>query len=83
MTTTTSTDQSASTKAERLKALAGVQLARDRWSRDQLLAFQGERLRAVIAHAAAASPYYRDLLGRTRPRATCRWRSCRRCPRRR
>jgi hypothetical protein len=37
--------------------------ARDRWSRDRLLAFQGERLRALIAHAVAASPYYRDLLG--------------------
>jgi phenylacetate-coenzyme A ligase PaaK-like adenylate-forming protein len=49
--------------ADRLRALAGEQLARDRWSRDRLLAFQAERLRALIAHAVAASPYYRDLLG--------------------
>jgi phenylacetate-CoA ligase len=63
MTTTASTEPAASTQAEQLTALAGAQLARDRWSRDQLLAFQGERLRAVIAHAVAASPYYRDLLG--------------------
>jgi hypothetical protein len=39
------------------------QVARDRWSRDRLLDFQGERLRALIAHAVAASPYYRELLG--------------------
>jgi phenylacetate-CoA ligase len=62
MTTTASTS-TASTRADRLRALAGEQLARDRWSRDRLLAFQGERLRALIAHAVAASPYYRDLLG--------------------
>lgn len=43
--------------------MAGEQLARDRWSRDRLLAHQAERLRALIAHAVAASPYYRDLLG--------------------
>jgi phenylacetate-coenzyme A ligase PaaK-like adenylate-forming protein len=60
MTTTTST---ASTQTDRLRALAGEQLARDRWSRDRLLAFQAERLRALIAHAVVTSPYYRDLLG--------------------
>jgi hypothetical protein len=49
--------------ADRLRALAGEQLARDRWSRDRLLAYQGERLRALIAHAVAASPYYREVLG--------------------
>jgi phenylacetate-CoA ligase len=63
MTTTAPTDAAASTQAEQLRALAGAQLARDRWSRDRLLAFQSEWLRAVIAHAVAASPYYRDLLG--------------------
>ena len=51
------------TQADRLRALAGEQVARDRWSRDRLLDFQGERLRALIAHAVAASPYYRELLG--------------------
>lgn len=38
-------------------------LARDRWSRDQLLTYQAERLRALIAHAVSASPYYREVLG--------------------
>jgi hypothetical protein len=59
MTTTTTTTTSTSTpssRAERLRALAGEQLARDRWSRDRLLAFQAERLQALIAHAVAASP---------------------------
>jgi phenylacetate-coenzyme A ligase PaaK-like adenylate-forming protein len=50
-------------QAERLRALAGDQLARDRWSRDQLLAWQGERLRALLRHATVASPYYREVLG--------------------
>ena len=68
----------------RLRALAGDQLARDGWSRDRLLELQGERLRALVAHAVAASPYYREVLG---PDAASRRRaavgSCRRCPRRR
>jgi phenylacetate-CoA ligase len=38
-------------------------LARDRWSREQLLAFQHERLRELIEHAATASPFYREALG--------------------
>jgi phenylacetate-coenzyme A ligase PaaK-like adenylate-forming protein len=66
-TSTTPTPTPASptppTQADRLRALAGEQVARDRWSRDRLLDFQGERLRALIAHAVAASPYYRELLG--------------------
>jgi phenylacetate-CoA ligase len=60
--TTTSTSP-VSGQRDRLRQLAGEQLARDRWSRDQLLAFQGERLRELIAHAVAASPYYREVLG--------------------
>jgi phenylacetate-CoA ligase len=52
-----------STSSDRLLAAVGEQLARDRWSRDRLLAYQAERLRAVIAHAVAASPWYRDQLG--------------------
>jgi hypothetical protein len=55
MTATTST--STPSTQDRLRALAGEQLARDRWSRDRLLAFQAERLRALIARAVAASPY--------------------------
>ncbi|MGH3777572.1 MAG: phenylacetate--CoA ligase family protein [Pseudonocardiaceae bacterium] len=38
-------------------------LARDKWSRDQLLTYQAKRLRALIAHAVSASPYYREVLG--------------------
>jgi hypothetical protein len=60
---TTAAPSAPSAQAERLRALAGEQLARDRWSRDRLLAYQGERLRALIAHAVAASPYYREVLG--------------------
>jgi phenylacetate-coenzyme A ligase PaaK-like adenylate-forming protein len=60
--TATSTAAS-SDQAARLRALAGEQLARDRWTRDQLLAYQGERLRALLRHAATASPYYREVLG--------------------
>ena len=62
-TTTTSPATTAAPPAEHLRALAGEQLARDRWSRHRLLAYQGERLRALIAHAVAASPYYREVLG--------------------
>jgi phenylacetate-CoA ligase len=50
-------------EVERLRALAADLLSRDRWSRDQLLAHQRERLRALLRHAAAASPYYREVLG--------------------
>jgi phenylacetate-CoA ligase len=38
-------------------------MARDRWSREELLAFQRERVRALIRHAAIHSPYYREVLG--------------------
>jgi phenylacetate-coenzyme A ligase PaaK-like adenylate-forming protein len=60
---TSTAPTSSPTPADQLRALAGEQLARDRWSRDRLLAFQAERLRALIAHAVGASPYYRELLG--------------------
>jgi phenylacetate-CoA ligase len=60
--TATSTAAS-SDQADRLRALAGEQVARDRWTRDRLLAWQAERLRALLRHATAASPYYREVLG--------------------
>jgi hypothetical protein len=64
MTTTSPTSTTTGAHpADRLRALAGEQLARGKWSRDRLLAYQGERLRALIAHAVAASPYYREALG--------------------
>lgn len=60
---TAATTSASSSQAEHLRALAGEQLARDRWSRDQLQAWQDERLRALLRHAATASPYYREVLG--------------------
>jgi phenylacetate-CoA ligase len=60
---TATTHSSSQGQAERLRALAGEQLARDRWSRERLLAWQDERLRALLRHATAASPYYREVLG--------------------
>jgi phenylacetate-CoA ligase len=49
----------ATTTAPRLAEL----MARDAWSREELLAHQRERLRALLEHAAERSPYYRDALG--------------------
>ncbi len=46
-----------------LGARAGALLQRDRWSREQLAGYQRERLRELIRHAVARSPYYRDALG--------------------
>jgi phenylacetate-CoA ligase len=60
--TATSTAAS-SDQTDRLRALAGEQLARDHWPRDRLQAWQGERLRSLLRHAATASPYYREVLG--------------------
>ncbi|WP_119272265.1 phenylacetate--CoA ligase family protein [Taklimakanibacter deserti] len=37
--------------------------ARDRWTRQQLLAYQNERLQAALQHAVHASPYYRETIG--------------------
>jgi phenylacetate-CoA ligase len=48
---------------ERVGTLTDALLARDGWSRDQLVAHQEERLRALLDHAAAHSPYYRRMLG--------------------
>jgi phenylacetate-CoA ligase len=38
-------------------------MARDRWAREDLLVFQREQVRALITHAIAHSPYYRETLG--------------------
>jgi phenylacetate-CoA ligase len=38
-------------------------MAHDRWSREELLAFQRERVGALIKHAVTHSPYYREVLG--------------------
>jgi phenylacetate-coenzyme A ligase PaaK-like adenylate-forming protein len=39
-------------------------IAHDRWSRDELLAYQRERARELISHAVSRSAYYREVLGR-------------------
>ena len=46
-----------------LLALGTELIARDRWPRERILAHQQQGLRALLAHAAAASPYYREVLG--------------------
>jgi hypothetical protein len=38
-------------------------LERDGWTRDDLLAYQRERVRALVTHAVSRSPYYRAVLG--------------------
>jgi phenylacetate-CoA ligase len=38
-------------------------MARDRWTRDELLAFQRERVQALVAYAVTNSHYYREALG--------------------
>jgi phenylacetate-CoA ligase len=48
---------------DRLRGLAAEQLARDAWSRDRLLTHQSQRLRELVAHAVARSPYYGETLG--------------------
>ena len=52
----------ATRRSDRLRALARDQLARDAWSRNQLLAYQQERLDALLVHAIDRSPYYREVL---------------------
>ena len=46
-----------------LLALGSELVARDGWPRERILAHQQQGLRALLAHAAAASPYYREVLG--------------------
>ena len=53
-------------------------LSHDRWSREQLLEYQSDRLREVIEHAVSASPYYREALGGDAWPKTCAWRTYRR-----
>jgi phenylacetate-CoA ligase len=48
---------------ERIQALAAQMIERERWPRDQLLAYQQRRLRKIVQHAAANSSYYREVIG--------------------
>ena len=38
-------------------------MERDHWTRDQLLAYQQERLHAVLRRAVAGSEFYRETIG--------------------
>jgi hypothetical protein len=60
---TTTTPSAAAGQLERLRDLAGQLRARDDWSHEQLLAHQAQRLRALLRHAVARSPFYRETLG--------------------
>lgn len=57
----------ATSPQDQLRALAAEQLARDAWSRERLLDHQQTRLRTLLQHAAARSPYYREKLDLDRP----------------
>jgi putative adenylate-forming enzyme len=46
-----------------LQALGAELVARDRWHRERVLAYQRERIDELLAYAAATSPYYREVLG--------------------
>jgi phenylacetate-CoA ligase len=48
---------------ERIEALAAQMLERERWPRERLLEFQRRRLREIVRHAVAHSPYYRRVIG--------------------
>jgi phenylacetate-coenzyme A ligase PaaK-like adenylate-forming protein len=50
-----------------LAARARELLAHDRWSREELLSYQGEQLRSLLRHAVDRSPYYRETLGQDAP----------------
>jgi putative adenylate-forming enzyme len=59
----TATAPSNETGMATLQAQGAELVARDRWPRPRLLAFQRERLQALLAHAVSTSPYYREALG--------------------
>ena len=46
-----------------IRSLAAEILEHDRWSREQLLAYQRERLRGFLRHTVERSPFYREALG--------------------
>ena len=47
----------------RMLKLAARSAERERWPREQLARFQQERLEALVRHAIAHSPYYRERIG--------------------
>jgi phenylacetate-CoA ligase len=59
----TDTSRNALVDQHQVHALCTEMLERDRWPREQLLAYQPARLREILQHAAASSPFYCDVLG--------------------
>jgi phenylacetate-coenzyme A ligase PaaK-like adenylate-forming protein len=49
---------------KQVRSLAAEMLAREQWPRSRLLAYQQDRVRAIVRHAVARSPYYREIMGR-------------------
>jgi hypothetical protein len=45
------------------RTLARELVSRTRWSPERLATHQRERLAALVRHAVAASPYYREVFG--------------------
>jgi phenylacetate-coenzyme A ligase PaaK-like adenylate-forming protein len=58
-----STASSSIALLQRVGDLVSELLTHDGWSRDQLLTYQAERLRALLEHAVSRSSYYRGTLG--------------------
>jgi phenylacetate-CoA ligase len=63
MSTDATTTSSPAGLLQRVSDLLNELLSHDGWSRDQLLTYQAERLRAILEHAVSHSRYYRDTLG--------------------
>lgn len=51
------------TGLDAIRAIVGELLSHDRWTRAQLLELQRKKVRALLDHAVARSPYYREALG--------------------
>src|SRR5262245_43719328 len=47
----------------RVEALAAEMIARECWPHERMLELQRRRLREMVQHAVANSPYYRDVIG--------------------
>ena len=48
---------------ERIQAVAAQMADRERWPHERLLEYQRDRLRGILQHAVANSPYYREVIG--------------------
>ena len=64
MSTTAAPAAPDASRPETLRPLIGELMAHDTLPRAELLRLQGERLQALLRHALARSPYYRELVGR-------------------